>query len=259
MSENFIHETAIVSPEAKIGEGVKIGPYSIIESDVEIGSGTEIRSHVVLADGARIGENCRIHTGCVISTEPQDLKYDGEKTYAFIGDNTVLREFVTVNRGTTETGSAKVGSECLIMTYSHIAHDCRVGDKVVMSNSVQLAGHVHIDEQVWLGGVVKIHQFCKIGAHAYVGADLKVVKDIPPYTLVARDPGKIEGVNIIGLHRRGFSSETIKEIQNFYKHILHSGMNVSAGIKSYREHYDISPEIKLCIDFIESSERGIYT
>lgn len=259
MNDAIIHPTAIVSTKAKIGSGVKVGPYTIIEDDVEIGNNTEIRSHVVLANGARIGNNCKIFSSSAISTESQDLSYANEPTLAIIGDNTVIREFVTLNRGTKATGSAEIGSDCLIMAYCHVAHDCRLSNKIVMSNLVQLAGHVHIEEQVWLGGAVKIHQFCKIGAHSYVGADLKVVKDIAPYTLVARDPGKVEGINIVGLRRRGFSNEKIKEIGEFYKHILHSGMNISDGIKSYKAHYDISPEIKHCIDFIESSNRGIYT
>lgn len=259
MIETLIHPTAIVSPKARIGTGVKIGPFTVIEDDVEIGNDVELRSHVVLSNGARIGNKCLIHSCCIISTEPQDLKYANEPTLAVIGENTVLREYVTINRGTIETGSARVGSDCLLMAYCHVAHDCRVADKVVMSNLVQLAGHVHIEEQVWLGGAVKIHQFCNLGAHSYIGADLKVVKDVPPYTLVARDPGKVEGINIIGLRRRGFTNEKIREISDFYKHILHSGMNVSDGIKSYKSHYDISPEIKHCIEFIESSNRGIYT
>ncbi|MFH1049754.1 MAG: acyl-ACP--UDP-N-acetylglucosamine O-acyltransferase [bacterium] len=253
-----IHPTAIVSNNAKIGENVQIGAFSIIEDDVEIGDNTIIRSNVVLANGARIGKDVLICNGAVIATEPQDLKFGGEKTYAYIGNRTVLREFVTVNRGTHVTGKAVVGEDCFIMAYCHVAHDCVVGNHVIMANATQLAGHVHVDDWVTIGGVVKIHQFCRIGCHAMLGADVKIAKDVPPYTLVGSIPAKIDGVNKIGLKRKGFSNDLITEIEDFYRMILFSGLNTKDGIKKFLEKPVISDEVLLCIKFIEESERGIY-
>jgi UDP-N-acetylglucosamine acyltransferase len=258
MKNVIIHPTAIVSEKAKLGENVSVGPWSLIYDDVIVGDNTEIRSHVILADGARIGKDCLIGHGTVIATEPQDLKYDGQKTLAIVGDRTTLREYVTINRGTGSTGQASVGSDCFIMAYCHVAHDCKVGNNVIMANATQLGGHVHVEDWVILGGVVKVHQFCKIGCHAMVGSDVKVAKDIPPYTLVGSIPAKIDGINKIGLRRRGFSKELIQEIEEFYQTILHSGLNNKDGIKKFLERPVVSKEVKACIDFIESSDRGIY-
>ncbi len=255
----LIHPTAIVSNKATIGENVKIGAFSIIDDDVVIGDNTEIRSNVVLANGSRIGKDCIICNGAVIATEPQDLKFKGEATYAYVGDRTVIREYATINRGTDSTGETKVGSDCLIMTYCHVAHDCVVGNHVVMSNLVQLAGHVTIEDWVGLGGVAKIHQFCTVGAHAFVGADVLAVKDVAPYTLIGRKPAQVEGINKVGLRRRGFENDTINKIQSFYDTILFSGFNNRDGIANYKEkNSEVVPEVQLCIDFIEKSTRGIY-
>ncbi|MDQ1267266.1 MAG: Acyl-ACP--UDP-N-acetylglucosamine O-acyltransferase [Bacteroidota bacterium] len=258
MNSTVIHQTAIVSEKAQLGENVRIGPYSIIEEDVEIGDNCEIRSGVYIDNGTRIGRDCRICKGVVIGTEPQDLKYADEKTLTFVGERTTLREYVTINRGTKETKKTVVGSDCLIMTYSHVAHDCRVGNNVIISNTTQLAGHVTIEDWVNIGGVVKIHQFCKVGCHSFIGADVKIVKEVPPYTLIGREPAKVEGLNIIGLRRRGFSNELIGEIQKFYELVLFSGLNTRDGIAKYLENNSPCEEIKHCIDFIESSGRGIY-
>lgn len=252
------HNTAIVSSKAQIGKNVTIGPFTIIEDDVEIGDNTEIRSSVVIANGSRIGNNCVIFPSAVIGTEPQDLKFDGRKTLAIIGDRTIIREFVTIHRGTHATGMTTVGSDCLIMAYCHIAHDCHVGDNVIMSNVAQIAGHVTIEEWAILGAFAKVHQFCSIGCHSMIGGDVKVVKDVAPYTLIGREPPKVEGINKIGLRRRGFSDTQIKEIESFYNFILNSGLNNRDGISKYVENNSISPEIKHCIEFIELSSRGIY-
>lgn len=258
MSETIIHPTAIVSKKAIIGSGTSVGAYTVIEDNVIVGDGSEIRSHVVLAAGARIGNNCKIHSGAIIATEPQDLKFSGEETFAFVGDRTVVREFVTINRGTESTGKSAVGSDCLLMAYSHVAHDCTVGDNVILSNVSQLGGHVTVEDWVTLGGVVKVHQFSKVGAHSFVGADCKVVKDVPPFTLIGREPARVEGINKVGLRRRGFSNEIIKAIEHFYDTILNSGFNNRDGIEKYISENQIVPEIKYCIDFIENSKRGIY-
>lgn len=254
-----IHPTAIVSSKAEIGDNVVIGPYCIIEDDVIIGENTSLAYHCVLANGARIGKDCRLFSGAVVGTEPQDLKYAGERTLAIIGDRTTLREYASVNRATKETTKTIVGSDCLIMSYAHVAHDCVVGNGVILANVVQLAGHVHVADFATLGGVSKVHQFCQIGAYTMIGGDVKVTKDIPPYTLVGENPPKIDGINKIGLRRRGFSNDSIKKIEEFYNCILHSGLNVSDGIAKYLDETKIViPEVKLCIDFIHNSKRGIY-
>ncbi|MCS7169306.1 MAG: acyl-ACP--UDP-N-acetylglucosamine O-acyltransferase [Candidatus Kapabacteria bacterium] len=255
----WCHPTAVVSPQARIASGVRIGPYSLVEEDVEIGEDCEIASHVVLARGTRLGQGCRVFTGAVIGNPPQDLKYSGEQTFVFIGDRTTIREFATINRGTRATGKVLVGSDCLIMAYCHIAHDCVIGDHVILSNVTQLAGHVTIGEWAVLGGVVKVHQFCSIGKHAMVAADAKIVKDVPPYALVGRDPPRVEGINRVGLQRRGFALETIQILEEFYRIVFFSGLNMSEGIAQYLEcHPVVAPEVQECIDFIRRSQRGVY-
>jgi UDP-N-acetylglucosamine acyltransferase len=259
MDKTNFHPTAIVSEKAEIGENVKIGAFSIIEDDVVIGDNTEIRNGVVLANGSRIGKDCTLYAYVVVGTEPQDLKYEGEKTLAIVGDRTVLREYVTVNRGTKAHGETLVGSDCYILGYSHIAHDCIVGDNCILSNLTHLGGHTELGDWVITGGYAKFHQFTKVGDHVMVGADVKVVKDIPPYTLCGSIPPKIDGLNKIGLRRRGFSREQIDKLEEFYKIILHSGMNNTEGLAKYiADHSEIIPEVQRCIDFINSSERGIY-
>lgn len=253
------HPTAIVSDKAQIGDNVTIGAYTIIEDDVQIGNNTEIRTNVTIANGSRIGNNCKIFSSTIIGTEPQDLKFKGEPTLAIIGDNTVVREFVTINRGTLATGKTTVGENCLIMAYCHVAHDCHVGNNVIMSNVSQLAGHVEIEDWANLGAFAKVHQFCKIGSHTMIGGDIKLVKDVPPFTLIGNIPPKIEGLNKIGLRRRGFSPELMKEIEEFYDFLYGKGLNIGQAIKEYKKRVNISPEVWHCIGFIESSERGIYT
>jgi UDP-N-acetylglucosamine acyltransferase len=254
----LIHNTAIVSPKADIGINVSIGPFTIIEDDVVIGNDCEIRSSAIIANGSRIGNNVKIYAGAVISTEPQDLKFEGEPTLTVIGDNTVIREYATINRGTKETGATIVGKNCLIMSYCHVAHDCRVADNVIISNITQLAGHVTIEEWVVLGGAAKIHQFCRVGKHSMVGADCKVVKDVAPFTLVDRKPAQVEGVNKVGLRRRGFEASVIQEIEQFYDTILFSGFNNRDGITKFQERAKICDDVKYCINFIENSVRGIH-
>jgi UDP-N-acetylglucosamine acyltransferase len=253
-----IHPTAIVSAKAQLGENVRIDAYAIIEDDVIIGDNTHICSYAYLADGARIGRDSKIFQGAVIATAPQDIKFDGLPTLAIIGDRTIIREFATIHRGTHATGETHVGNDCLIMAYSHIAHDGRIGNNIIMANASQLGGHVHIEDWVTLGGVTKVHQFCKIGCHAMVGADSMLVKDVPPYSLIGHIPPKVEGLNKIGLKRRGFSSETIAEIDKFYDIVYFGGLNMSAGIKAYLENNSPIPEVQHCIDFIQNSSRGVY-
>ena len=254
-----LDSTAIVSNKAKIGNNVTIGPFTIIHDDVEIGDNTQISSSVVLANGSRIGNDCRIYSGVVVGTEPQDLKFGGETSLAIVGDRTVLREYATVNRATKATGKTVVGSDCFIMAYCHVAHDCHLGNNIIIANATQLAGHVTIDDWATIGGVVKIHQFCRVGKHVMIGADVKLAKDVAPYILMGSIPAKVDGVNKIGLKRKGFSYEKIYEIETFYKYTLFSSYNISDGIAKYKDDFEISTEIQECIDFIQKSERGIYT
>ncbi|MCX6139451.1 MAG: acyl-ACP--UDP-N-acetylglucosamine O-acyltransferase [Candidatus Kapabacteria bacterium] len=255
----MIHATAVVSKKAHIESDVTIGPFCVVEDDVVIGSGTTLLSHVVVLNGARIGNNVLIHPNAVIAGAPQDLKYKNEPTLAFIGDRTVIRECVTVSRGTVSSGKAMVGSDCLLMAYSHVAHDCVVGDHVIMANAVQLGGHVEVGDWAIIGGVTGVHQFCRIGSHTMIGALSKVFKDVPPFTLCGKDPLAVEGINSIGLSRRGFTSESISAIDDFYRVLLRSGFNTTDGIAKYEETNDlIDPNVAACIAFIRSSKRGIY-
>lgn len=254
----MIHPTAIISEKAKIGKNVIIGPNTLIEDDVIVGDNCEIKNNVVLANGARIGNNVKIFTGAVISAAPQDLKYNNEPTKAIIGDDTEIREYATINRGTTATNETRVGKNCLIMTYCHVAHDCILGDNIIMSNGCQLGGHVEIEDWVGLGGVVLVHQFSKIGKHSFIGAGMKIVKDCPPFILTGKVPIKIEGINKIGLKRRGFSDDTIKKIDQFYRDLTRSGKTTQQIYDKYESDDSLISEIKDCIDFIKSSQRGIY-
>ena len=254
----FIHPTAIVSPRAHLGENVHIGQFTTIEADVEIGDGTEVIASAFIANGARIGRDCRIFPGATIGMAPQDLKYNNEPTTAEIGDRTTIRECATIHRGTTATSRTIVGSDSLLMAYTHVAHDCRVGNHVIISNVTQLAGHVEVGDWVTLGGMVKLHQFCRVGSYCMVGAGTKIVKDVSPYVLIDGNPASIAGVNKIGLRRRGFSPELIQEISDFYKTLLFSGLNTSEGLSRADAGQTLSQEVRNIIEFIRSSKRGIH-
>jgi len=255
---NSIHPTAIVHPGAQLGTNVSIGPYTIVEDDVVVGNGTELMAHVVIASGARIGCDVRIHPGAVISTAPQDLKYDGAATLTIIGDRTVVRESATINKATTASGQTTVGSDVLVMAYAHVAHDCVVGNHVIIANATQLGGHTHIGEWAILGGLVGVHQFCRIGDHSMVAASAMVVKDVPPYILAGKTPLAAEAINTVGLRRRGFTQEEIRELTQFYKFLYREGLNISDALNTYASNYpDPSRHITKCIEFIRSSQRGI--
>lgn len=248
---------AYIHPAAKIDPSVVIDPFVTIEENVEIGEGTRIGSNVTIMSGARIGKNCRIFPGAVVSAVPQDLKFRGEDTVAIIGDNTTLRECVTINRGTAARGRTVVGSDCLIMAYCHVAHDCIVGDNVVMSNATQLAGEVQVDNYAVIGGGALVHQFCHIGPHVMLQGGALVNKDIPPYVKAAREPISFAGVNSIGLRRRGFSSDTIREIQEIYRYLYLSGLNNSDAVERIEAELPATPERDEIILFVRNSKRGI--
>lgn len=253
----MIHPLASVDPNAKIAENVSIGPFTTIHGDVEIGEGAWISSNVTIFNGARIGRNCKIYPGAVIASTPQDLKFDGEETYVKIGDNTDIRECVTISRGTKDRFETVIGSNCLLMAYVHIAHDCIVGNNCILANAVQLAGHVIIDDFAIVGGVSAIHQFVKIGAHSMVSGGSLVRKDVPPYIKAGREPLSYAGINSIGLRRRGFSNETINEIQEIYRFLFLKGLNNSKALEAVETELPASRERDLIITFFRESDRGI--
>jgi UDP-N-acetylglucosamine acyltransferase len=253
-----IHPTAIVDSGAQIGENVSIGPYSVISGNVEIGDNCQIGTQTVILPGARIGRDCKIFHHAVISEIPQDLKFAGEETTAEVGDRTVIREFVTINRGTSQHWRTVVGSDCLLMAYVHVAHDCIVGNHVIMANAVNLAGHVEVEDWVIIGGMVGVLQFSRIGQHSIIGGQYRVSKDVPPYIMAAREPLSYEGLNRVGLKRRNFPSETILALKRAYNLIYNSEYNVSDAIRKIEETPDLMiPEVRNIIEFIRKSSRGI--
>ena len=248
---------AYIHPAAKIAPSVVIDPFVTIEQNVEIGEGTRIGSNVTIMEGARIGKNCTIFPGAGISGIPQDLKFRGEDTLAIIGDNTTIRECVTVNRGTAAKGKTVVGSNCLIMAYSHVAHDCVIGDNVIISNATQIAGEVVVDNFAVIGGGTLIHQFCHIGPHVMIQGGALVNKDIPPYVKAAREPIAYAGVNSIGLRRRGFTSEVIRDIQEIYRYLYLSGLNNTDAVERIEAELPATKERDEIILFVRNSKRGI--
>lgn len=248
---------AYVHSDAKIAKNVVIEPFTTIDKDVVIGEGTWIGPNVTIMEGARIGKNCNIFPGAVISAVPQDLKFNGENTTAEIGDNTTIRECVTINRGTTSRGKTVIGKNCLIMAYSHVAHDCRVGDYCIFSNNSTLAGHITVGSHVILAGMTAVHQFCAIGDHAFVAGGSLVRKDIPPFVKAAREPLSYAGVNSVGLRRRGFNSDKIKEIQNIYRILYQKNYNNSQATQIIEAEMEASTERDEILQFIRQSQRGI--
>lgn len=246
-----------VHPDARIGRDVKIGDFTTIYENVEIGDGCEIYGNVTIFPGARIGNNVKIFPGAVISAIPQDLKFRGEETVAIIGDNTTIRECVTVNRGTAAKGMTEVGSGCLLMAYTHIAHDCKIGNRVIISNASQLAGEVQVDDAAVIGGGSLIHQFCHLGRNIMLQGGALVNKDIPPFVKAAREPISYVGLNTIGLHRNGFTSEQIQTIQEVYRIIYLSDMNVSNALELVRTSLPDSDLKNEIVNFIANSGRGV--
>lgn len=246
-----------VHPDAIIGKNVIIEPFATVQKNTVIGDGCWIGPNVTIMDGARLGKNCKIFPGAVISGVPQDLKFKGEETTAEIGDNTTVRECVTINRGTIDKYKTVIGADCLIMAYAHIGHDCIIGNNCILGNTVQLAGHVVIDDYAIFGGACAVQQFSKIGAHAYIGGGSLVRKDIPPFTKAAREPLSYAGINTVGLRRRGYSSEKINEIQEIYRMIFMKGLNNSKAIEMVESEMPTSEERDYILDFIRNSERGI--
>jgi UDP-N-acetylglucosamine acyltransferase len=246
-----------IHPNAKIGKGVSIEPFSAIYDNVEIGDGTWIGPNVTIFPGARIGKNCKIFPGAVISAIPQDLKFNGEDTTTEIGDNTTIRECVTINRGTTDKMKTAVGSNCLLMAYVHVAHDCILGNNIILANSVTLAGHVQIDDWAILEGLVAVQQFIRIGAHSFLAGGSLVRKNVPPFTKGAREPLQYIGINSVGLRRRGFTNELILEIEDIYRTLYVKGLNVANALTVIEQEAPVSKEKEEILDFIRESKDGI--
>ena len=252
-----IHPSALVHPNTKIHPSVHIGPFVCIEENVEIGEGTIIENNATICSNTTIGKNCHVFQGAVVGGLPQDLKYQGEETYTIIGDNTVLREFVTVHRGTASKKQTVVGNACLIMAYCHVAHDCLLHGHIIMSNGTQLAGEVVVEDWPIIGGGSLVHQFSHIGAHVMIQGGSKINKDVPPYIIAAREPISYCGINSVGLNRRAFTQEQITAIQNTYRLVYLSGLNVSQAVEQVENTLPQSAERDLILEFIKGSPRGI--
>jgi UDP-N-acetylglucosamine acyltransferase len=248
---------ANVHPEAKIGNNVIIEPFATVQKDVTIDDGSWIGPGAIIWDGARIGKNVKIYPGASVSSIPQDLKFSGEKTETHIGDNTVIREYVTISKGTTDKFKTVIGKNCLLMAYVHVAHDCQIGNNCILVNTVQVAGHVTIDDWAIIGGASALHQFVKVGAHVMLSGGSLVRKDVPPYTKAAREPLAYAGINTVGLRRRGFSSEKITEIQEIYRYIFLKGINNTKALDIIANAIPQSEERDYILNFIRTSERGI--
>ncbi len=254
---SLIHPTAVIDPGAEVGDDVQIGPYAVIEDNVIIGHGTIVQAGAHVGYGTRLGEAVRVFPKAVIGMVPQDLKFGGEETILEVGDRTVIREFATLNRGTASRGKTEVGSDCLLMAYSHVAHDCVIGNNCILANAVNLAGHVTIEDWVIIGGMVPIHQFVKIGCHAMVGGGWRVSKDVPPYTIAVGSPLKPVDVNRIGLKRRGFAQETISQIRKAYKLLFRSKHDMKTSLAELDSLGVLGPEVEHLKNFIKTSERGV--
>jgi UDP-N-acetylglucosamine acyltransferase len=252
-----IHPTALVSADADIGMDVEIGAFAIVGPECVIGDGCVIAPRATLERQATLGAHVKVGSSSIIGGDPQDLKFEGERTFVEIGDNTVIREFVTVNRGTAESTRTVIGRNCLIMTYSHVAHDCVVGDHVIISNASQVAGHAHIEDRAILGGLVAVHQFVKIGTHAFVGGATKVTQDVPPFLKAVGNPAKLYGLNTVGLTRSNFDPDVIRELKRAYRLFFRSDLILSRAMERAREELKPYPEVEHFLAFLSNSERGL--
>lgn len=252
-----VHPTALVEPGAELGLDVVVEPYAIVRADVRVGAGSTVGARATVQGPTAIGAGCSIGIGAVIGTDPQDLKYGGEATELVIGDDTIIREYVTINRGTSASGRTVVGARCYLMTYVHIAHDCRLGDGVILSNSVQLGGHVVIGAFAQIGGVTAVHQFVRIGAHAFIGGGSRVPQDVPPFGRAAGNPIRMYGVNALGLQRAGFSRDVRVAIKRAYRLLFNSRLTRGEAVERVRHESGHLPEVAQLLEFLGASERGV--
>jgi len=254
----MIHSTAIIDPKAELNSGVEIGPYCVIGPHVRIGQGATLGPHVVVDGWTKIGEACRIFQFASIGTIPQDLKYKGEESWVIIGNNTTIREFVTINRGTAQSGGKTiVGNNNFFMAYSHVAHDCKTGDHVILANAATLAGHIEIEDYAIVGGLVGVHQFVRLGCHCIIGGGSGVNQDIPPYMMANGQRARLYGLNLVGLKRHNFSSEALSNLKKAYRIIFRSGLTTGKALDQVEREIDNSPEVDHLVSFIRNSERGV--
>lgn len=253
------HPSAVVDPDAEMAESVGIGPFAVVGPGVSLADGVQVGPHALVERNTRVGESCEIHKGAVLGTDPQDLKYEGEESWLEVGPRTVVREFATLNRGTAAAGTTRVGSDCLIMAYAHVAHDCRLGDHVILANSVAMGGHVEIGDHAIVGGLVAIHQFVRIGEHAFVGGGSRLPQDVPPFVTVAGNPCAAYGINSEGLRRRDFPPDTIRALQRAYRAIFRSEHHIGRALEELAAEGEPIPEVARLVEFIRASERGVTT
>lgn len=251
-----IHPAAVVDPQARIGQDVTIGPFAVIEGDVEIGDRSTIGPHAHIADGTRMGSECHIFTGAAISNIPQDLKFHGEKTLMRIGDRTTIREYCTLNRGTSASGETSIGNDCLIMTYGHVGHDCAIGNRVICSNNLAMAGHVTVMDNVTISAFAGIHQFTRIGPFAYIASSVRVLKDVVPFALCANDPLRVMGINKIGLERHGFSAERRQDIKRAYRILFRQNLMLDDALSRLATEFKDNEDVGQIIDFVKGSQRS---
>jgi UDP-N-acetylglucosamine acyltransferase len=249
-----VHPTAIVSPQARLGQGVSIGPGTVVEEGTVIGDGCEIRAHAVVKRGTRLGEGSRVHEGAVLGGEPQDLAFGGQETGLVIGDRNVIREGATIHRSTKEGGATVVGSDCFLMAYTHVAHDCRLGDRVVMANNVMLAGHVEVGDRAFLGGGAAVHQFCRVGRLAMIGGVAKVTQDCLPFVITDGHPARARGLNVVGLRRAGVGAPQLRTLRQAYRLLVRSGLRLEAALDEMASLQD--PMVDEMIAFVRGSKRG---
>lgn len=253
-----VHASAIVHPGARLGEHVEVGPWAIIGPGCEVGDGCVIDARATLERNVRLGRNVRVGTSTILGGDPQDLKFRGEETFVTVGDDTVIREFTHVNRGTTQSYHTTIGRACFVMSYVHLAHDCHVGDGVILVNNSQLAGHVTVEDKAIVAGLTAVHQFVRIGRHAFVGGCSRVVKDVPPFVKAVGNPVKLYGLNTVGLQRSGFSDATIAELKRANRLLFRSDLPLGAAVARARAELDVTiPEVRVLLDFVESSPRGV--
>jgi len=253
-----IHPTAIVDPKAELGANVTVGPYSIIDAPVTIAADTHIGPHVIIRPFTHIGQRCRIFQFAVIGEVPQDLKFQGEESHLIIGNDNVIREFATLHRGTAGGGGVtQIGDHNLLMAYTHVAHDCRLGSHIIMSNAATLAGHITVDDYAILGGLSAIHQFCRIGAYAFIGGASAVARDVPPFCMAVGNRAKIVGLNLVGLKRHGFSTATLDSLKTAFETLFVSELTLKEAMAQLRQRYPEENAIKIMLDFLEHSERGL--
>jgi UDP-N-acetylglucosamine acyltransferase len=257
VSDASIHATAILAEDVAVGSGTVVGPYAVIESDVQIGSDCQIGPHTVIGSGTRLGSRCRVFAGASLGLIPQDLKFAGEKTYLYVGDDTTVRECATLNRGTKARGETRVGSHCLVMAYCHIGHDCVIGDHVVLANNLAMAGHVEVGNYATIGGIVPVHQFTRIGDYAFIAAAARPFQDVPPFALVGAEPTRIVGINKVGLERRGFTPQRRSDISRAFRVLFRKHKRFADGVAELCKSHPDNADVDMIVKFCEASTRGI--